>query len=90
MSRLAEPGRPSKILLDFEDAPFLPYAVFEGRLILLQRRIEGRGGLMKMANLHPSVRQFFRNNRLDEYFVIHDSIEEALRAFPDTGPEPGV
>lgn len=74
--------KPSKILLDFEGVPFAPYAHFEGKLVFLQKKFERDGGLMKMANLHPSVRQQFHVNRLDKYFALDESVEDALRAFP--------
>jgi anti-anti-sigma regulatory factor len=78
---LAEAGRAAKVLLDFGGAPFIPYAMFEGTLVSLQRRVEAAGGVLKMANLHHMVRDHFHMNRLDTCFRIYDSEEEAVGAF---------
>jgi anti-anti-sigma regulatory factor len=78
---LAGPGMPPRVLLDFEDAPFVPWAHFEARLVGLHERILKAGGLLKMASLHSSIRDAFRINRLDTIFSIYDSVEEAREAF---------
>jgi anti-anti-sigma regulatory factor len=57
-------------------------------LIGLHKRILKAGGLLKMANLHPSIKEAFHRNRLDALFVIHDSVGEAHEAFD--GPVPPI
>jgi hypothetical protein len=37
---------------------------------------------MKMANLSLLVWRYFDVNHLDRHFAIHESVEEAKRAFP--------
>src|SRR4051812_23328632 len=85
---LIGPGMLPKVILDFEDAPFVPWAYFESILVGLHKRILKAGGLLKMANLHPSIKEAFRQNRLDAIFVIHDSVGEAHEAFD--GPVPPI
>jgi anti-anti-sigma regulatory factor len=78
---LVGPGMPPKVILDFEDAPFVPWAHFESSLVGLHKRILKAGGLLKMANLHPSILETFHINRLDTIFSIYDSVGDALDAF---------
>ena len=86
--RLAESGKPSRILLDFGDAEFLPFASFEAQLVRLQRRVHQGGGVLKMTGLHPMILETFRLDRLADFFSIHESADEALRAFADLADRP--
>jgi anti-anti-sigma regulatory factor len=83
---LAGSGRSPKVVLDFEHAAFMPWAHFEARLLGLRKRILEAGGHLMMAELHPLTKDVLRVNRLDVIFHIHESVEEALRAFSGASP----
>jgi anti-anti-sigma regulatory factor len=68
------------LVLDFENIEFIPFAAFEGRLVVLQRKVTQRNGTFRLCNLPASVIQHFKLNGLTEYFSLCNSLEDALAA----------
>jgi anti-sigma B factor antagonist len=77
---LAEDDGHKRILLDFSNIWALTSCAL-GILTNLQRKVEGAGGRMKLCSLNPNLIQLMRMTKLEQFFDIHDSREDALRAF---------
>jgi anti-anti-sigma regulatory factor len=67
----------SRLVLDFGNVEFIPWAAFKGKLVALQRKVERAGGSLKMWNLHPTTMASFRISSLDRVFNIYSALEEA-------------
>jgi anti-anti-sigma factor len=75
---LVDLGQRSRLVLDFGNVEFIPWAAFKGKLLSLQRKVQRAGGSLKMCNLHPSIMESFRICSLDRVLVIYPTLEEAL------------
>jgi anti-anti-sigma regulatory factor len=52
-----------------------------GKLLMVKRRMESKGGKLKLCNLDPEVLEAFRSTNLDHILDIRDSELDALKAF---------
>jgi anti-anti-sigma factor len=50
-----------------------------GKLVALQRRVEERGGRMKLCRISPALLEIFKILRLTRVFTICDEEQEALQ-----------
>lgn len=77
--QLAEPEVLNYVIdlarVDFMDSAGL------GALIAVLKRVTERGGDMKVASLQKKPRMVFEITRAYKVFEIHDTVEEALKAF---------
>jgi anti-sigma B factor antagonist len=62
-------GRPIKLILDFSGVDLISSSLL-GKLILLQRRVDGTGGRLRLCELSPTVQSVFRTSNLDRLFGI--------------------
>lgn len=69
-----------KLLLDFGNVDHLASAAL-GMLITLHKRVQEQEGALKLANINRQIFQVFKITRLNRVFDIHDTAEQALRAF---------
>jgi anti-anti-sigma factor len=69
-----------KVLLDFADVSFISSAIL-GKLIKLNGRMRDRGGQFKISSLSPRITEVFRITGLDRLFDIHETRDEAVKAF---------
>ena len=74
-----EEGR-RKVLLNFASVGFMSSAAL-GKLITLNKRVKGQGGVLKMCNIRPEIREIFAVTRLDRLFDIQPDEPEALASF---------
>ncbi len=81
LSRLVEPGRLPRVLLDFEDAEFFITAHLMGKLLGLRKLLLEVGGSLKLANVGPTAGLCLRLGHLDAVLPMYDSAEQALEAF---------
>jgi anti-anti-sigma regulatory factor len=92
MSELLDVAKDSgcrKYVLRFGPRPVeCLYSVFLAKLITLQRMLAADGLGLVLCEMHPSVRTVFQACKLENYFLITGTLEEALNlALPD--PLPG-
>ena len=66
---LPNDGRPIRIVLDFSGVDLISSSLL-GKLILLQRRVDGSAGKLRLCELSPTVQSVFRTSNLDRLFGI--------------------
>jgi anti-sigma B factor antagonist len=66
---LPNDGKPIKIVLDFTGVDLISSSLL-GKLILLQRRVDGTGGKLRLCELSPTVQSVFKTSNLDRLFGI--------------------
>jgi anti-sigma B factor antagonist len=78
-SLVDELGR-RKILLNFQNVEFLSSAAL-GKLITLNRKLQGVGGRLVMCGIAKEIREVFEITKLDKLFKIFADEQSALQAF---------
>ena len=66
---LPNDGKPIRLVLDFTGVDLISSSLL-GKLILLQRRVDGTGGKLRLCELSPTVQSVFRTSNLDRLFAI--------------------
>lgn len=74
------PGTPLALIVDFSGVSMISSA-FLGRLVLLQRRAMSSGGLLRLCELAPAVRDVLKTTNLDRVLTITRDRREAREAF---------
>jgi anti-sigma B factor antagonist len=69
-------------VLDFSGVETISSSML-GKLILLQRRIDGQRGRMRLCNLSNTVRAVFRSTNLDRLFQIDRDLRESREALAE-------
>ncbi len=69
-----------KLVLDFEGIKQLSSEAI-GNLIILNRNLCNRKGIMKLCGLEPDVWSLFLNARLNRVFEIYDNEANAVSSF---------
>jgi anti-sigma B factor antagonist len=69
-----------KLLLNFASVGFMTSEAL-GKLITLNKKVKGQGGVVKMCNIRPEIHQVFTVTRLDRLFDIQKDESEALASF---------
>ncbi len=77
---LAERDGNKDLLLDFDKVEFLSSAALN-KLIILDKKIKGKGGQLKLCNMMPEIREVFVITRLNQLFDIVDTREKAFEGF---------
>jgi len=72
-----------KLLLNFEGINQLSSEAI-GNLIILNRNLHNRRGVLKLCALEPDVWDLFLNARLNRVFEIYDTEANALRSLTDS------
>ena len=78
--RLVEADNRRKVLLNFSSVDFLSSAAL-GKLITLDKKMKGHGGLLKLSNIRPEIYEVFAITKLNRLFDIRDDEADALAAF---------
>ncbi len=76
---LPNDGKPIRIVLDFTGVDLISSSLL-GKLILLQRRVDGSGGKLRLCELSPTVQSVFKTSNLDRLFGIVRDRAAALEA----------
>ncbi len=66
---LPNDGRPIKLVVDFSGVDLISSSLL-GKLILLQRRVDGSGGKLRLCELSTTVLSVFKTSNLDRIFGI--------------------
>jgi anti-sigma B factor antagonist len=77
---LVESDEREKLLLNFSMVEFFSSAAI-GKLITLHRKMKAQGGVLKLSNIRPDIREVFTIFKLDRLFDIKDDEADALAAF---------
>lgn len=70
-------GGPIRVVIDFSDVNLVSSTLLS-KLILLQRKVDGTHGEMRLCDLSPIVQQVFRTSNLDRLFKIDRDQRTAL------------
>jgi anti-sigma B factor antagonist len=85
--QLIEKDGKRDILLDFGNVEFLSSAALN-KLIILDKKVKGKAGLLKLCNMMPEIREVFVITRLNQLFDIVDTREKAMDGFQRAPAEP--
>jgi anti-sigma B factor antagonist len=77
---LPNDGSPIRLVVDFSEVSLIS-STFLSKLILLQRRIDGTGGKMRLCEMTPMIQQVFRTSNLDRLFKIDRDQRTAIDSF---------
>ncbi len=77
---LPNDGTPIRLVLDFSDVNLVS-STFLSKLILLQRRIDGTQGKLRLCEMSPVIQQVFRTSNLDRLFKIDRDQRTSLESF---------
>lgn len=77
---LVSAGPAIRLLLDFSNVEHLSSAAL-GMLINLQKEVGKAKGSLKLADIRPQIYEVFKITRLSKHFDIHETVDEAIRAF---------
>jgi anti-sigma B factor antagonist len=80
LGEIVEDEADPKLLLDFRNVEHLSSAAL-GMLITLNKQLGERQGRLVLANIHPQIYEVFKITRLNKLFTIHNSSEDAIKAF---------
>ncbi len=69
-----------RLLLDFLSVEHLS-SLMLGKLLMLKKKIESRGGKLKLCNVGPEVGDILKTTSLDQILDIRENEVEALKAF---------
>ena len=69
-----------KLVLNFSQVDFLSSAAL-GKLITLDKKVKGRGGMLKLCNIRAEIYEVFAITRLNKLFDIREDEADALAAF---------
>ena len=83
--QLAEKDENKHLLLDFSSVEFLSSAALN-KLIILDKKVKGKTGKLKLCNLMPEIREVFVITRLNQLFDIVDTREKAFEDFKRSAP----
>src|SRR3954447_19619054 len=78
-SLVDELGR-RKILLNFSNVEYLSSAAL-GKLITLNKKVNGAGGRLVLCNIDPNIYEVFKITKLNEIIKIQKDEQAALQAF---------
>ncbi len=84
---LASTHSGGKVLINLENVRFLSSSALN-KLIVLEKRLSGNGGYLKLANLRHEVAEVFHITQLDTVFDIRSTEKQAFKAFDDEDEAP--
>jgi len=70
---------PTRLIVDLHQVSYMDSSGV-GTLVDAYRKLGDNGGKMALVGLTPAVRSVFEITRLDRFFPIYDSVDEALKA----------
>ena len=80
IAKILEADPNPQLLINFNDVDHLSSAAL-GTLITINNKVKGLAGELRLANIDPQIYEVFRITKLDQLFVIHDTVEEAMASF---------
>mgnify|MGYP002173273698 FL=1 len=80
ISELIEQADTPNLLLSFSNVDHLSSASL-GALITINNKVKAKGGALRLANIDPQIYEVFMITRLNKLFEIHETTDDALKAF---------
>ena len=77
---LPSDGSPIRLILDFTGVELISSSLLS-KLIMLQRRIDGTGGKLRLCELSGILQSVFRTSNLDRLFAIDRDVRASLSMF---------
>ena len=77
---LPSDGSPIRLILDFAGVELISSSLLS-KLIMLQRRIDGTGGKLRLCELSGILQSVFRTSNLDRLFAIDRDVRASLSMF---------
>jgi anti-sigma B factor antagonist len=77
---LPNDGSPIRLIIDFSDVNLISSTLLS-KLILLQRRIDGTHGKLRLCDLSSILQQVFRTSNLDRLFKIDRDQRASIESF---------
>lgn len=71
--------RPSRLVIDLSEVDYMDSSGL-GTLVKIFQQVNAYKGKMALVAMNDRVRNAFEITRLDKFFAIHDSVDEALNA----------
>ena len=76
---LPKDGTPIRLVLDFSDVALISSSLL-CKLILLQCRLDGTHGELRLCEMSPVLQQVFRTSNLDRLFHVDRDLRTSLMA----------
>lgn len=73
------PASPRRVVVDLSQVPYMDSSGV-GTIVEFKRRVDRAGGRVVLAGLQERVRSVLEITRLDRFFTIVGSVEEAAKA----------
>ncbi len=80
ISELIDRADVPNLLLSFSNVDHLSSAAL-GALITINNKVKDKGGSLRLANIDPQIYEVFMITRLNKLFDIHETTDDALKAF---------
>lgn len=80
--KLPNDGKPIRLVLDFSEVGLISSTLLS-KLILLQRRIDGTQGRLRICELSPVLQQVFRTSNLDRLFLVDRDLRSSMESMRD-------
>ncbi|HEV3345258.1 MAG TPA: STAS domain-containing protein [Pirellulales bacterium] len=80
LTQLVDAEHPSKLLLNFDKVDYLSSEALRV-FLLLQKKMQSRGGMLKLCNVAPEIFQVFEITGLNKLFDIRPTEVDALSEF---------
>ncbi len=71
--------RPPRLVIDLKEVDYMDSSGL-GTLVKIFQQVNAYKGKMALVAMNDRVRNAFEITRLDKFFSIHDSVDEALKA----------
>ncbi len=71
--------RPERMILDLTGVGYMDSSGV-GTLVDIYRRVQAYGGRLMLSGMQDKVRSVFEITQLDQFFVMHETVDEALQA----------
>ena len=71
--------KPKRLVVDLSKVPYVDSSGL-AVLIAAMQSVEHDGGLFMLAGAQEAVRTILESARLDQYFILHPTVDEALSA----------
>lgn len=77
--RTAQDARPERIVIDLSEVQYMDSSGL-ATLVEAMKNAKSKGSLLVLCSMHDKVRGIFEIARLDQYFTIVNSTDDALNA----------
>lgn len=75
--RSAQDTRPEQVVIDLSEVQYMDSSGL-ATLVEAMKIAKNKGSRLVLCSMHPKVRGIFEIARLDQYFTIVDSVDDAL------------